>query len=176
MGFTLIEMMVVIGIIAILSSFVVPGIKKAYDDFKLRQTYDNINIVMQAMRSYYLIFNETAHPHYGASISMVAVKATPFFPAGWVDKSYISRWESQDRGIPETDFCKLILPPIYLFSRGTFQVGYWGFRTVTNKKPYYWDDLLDMCAKKNYHTRVGVEGPNFYYFYLPEKHDAKWFQ
>ena len=51
-------MMVVIGIIAILGVMVVPGIKKAYGDFKIRETYDRIDSVISSMRSFYLVFNE----------------------------------------------------------------------------------------------------------------------
>lgn len=58
LGFTLIEMMVVIGIIAIITLWAVPGIRKAYEDFKFRQTFDELNTFVSSFRAFYLVQNE----------------------------------------------------------------------------------------------------------------------
>ena len=57
-GFTLLEMMVVIGIIAIITQWAVPGIKKAYEDFKVKETYSHIDTFITSFRSYYLVRSE----------------------------------------------------------------------------------------------------------------------
>ena len=58
LGFTLIEMMVVIGIIAIITLWAVPGIKKAYEDFKIKETLSHVDTFVSSFRSFYLIKNE----------------------------------------------------------------------------------------------------------------------
>ena len=40
-------MMVVIGIIAIITQWAVPGIKKLYEDFKVKETYGKFNFQLQ---------------------------------------------------------------------------------------------------------------------------------
>ena len=57
-AFTLIELMVVVGIITILGMIVGPGFKKAYEDFYLRKTLSDADELVQGIRSYYLIYNE----------------------------------------------------------------------------------------------------------------------
>ena len=57
-GFTLFEMLVVIGIIALVSSVAVPAFKKSVDGVKINKTLDDIKVLMNGYRTYYLIFNE----------------------------------------------------------------------------------------------------------------------
>jgi len=57
-GFTLIELMVVVGIISIVGMIVSPGIKKIYEDLKMDKTANEVVSLMNSCRSYYLIFNE----------------------------------------------------------------------------------------------------------------------
>ena len=63
-GFTLIEMMVVIGLITLVSLWTVPGIKKAYEDFKTRQDLENLDMLIASTRAYELILNEYPHLTY----------------------------------------------------------------------------------------------------------------
>ena len=51
-------MMVVIGIIAIITLWAVPGIRKAYEDFKIKETLSHIDTFISSFRSFYLIKNE----------------------------------------------------------------------------------------------------------------------
>ncbi len=57
-AFTLIELMVVVGIITILGVIVGPGFKKAYDDYNVTKTIDEAKALLNTVRSYYLIYNE----------------------------------------------------------------------------------------------------------------------
>ena len=57
-AFTLIELMVVIGIITIICSVVGPGFKKFYDDFYMKKTLVDAATLVSACRSYYLVYNE----------------------------------------------------------------------------------------------------------------------
>ena len=50
--------MVVIGVIAILGVLIGPGVKKAYDDFKINKTLQEADTLITSLRSYYLIFNK----------------------------------------------------------------------------------------------------------------------
>ena len=57
-GFTLIEMMVVISLIAIVGAWAIPGLKKAYDSFKITETFDHLDTFRSSFRAFYLIMNE----------------------------------------------------------------------------------------------------------------------
>ena len=89
-GFTLIEMMVVIGLIALITGWVVPGIKKAYEDFKIKETLSHIDTYISSSRSYYLVkseFIEDETPDY------LRPKAAIFFPSYYHDRTlYYNRY------------------------------------------------------------------------------------
>ncbi|MDR1254795.1 MAG: type II secretion system GspH family protein [Puniceicoccales bacterium] len=57
-GFTLIEIIVALCIVAILTAIAIPGFKKATEDFRLNEFACNYESLIKAYRSYYLIFNE----------------------------------------------------------------------------------------------------------------------
>jgi prepilin-type N-terminal cleavage/methylation domain-containing protein len=57
-GFTLIEIVVALCIVALLTAIAVPGFKKATEDFRLNEFVCNFDSLIKAYRSYYLIFNE----------------------------------------------------------------------------------------------------------------------
>ncbi|MDR0647253.1 MAG: prepilin-type N-terminal cleavage/methylation domain-containing protein, partial [Puniceicoccales bacterium] len=57
-GFTLIEVVVALCIVAILTAIAIPGFKKATEDFRLNATLEDTVDIMKACRAYYLIFNE----------------------------------------------------------------------------------------------------------------------
>ena len=55
-------MMVVVGLIAIVTLWAVPGLKRAYEDFRIRQDLENFDTLVAGIRSYELIMNE--YPHF----------------------------------------------------------------------------------------------------------------
>jgi prepilin-type N-terminal cleavage/methylation domain-containing protein len=57
-GFTLIEIVVALCIVAILTAIAIPGFKKATEDFRLNSTLEDTLDILKACRTYYLIFNE----------------------------------------------------------------------------------------------------------------------
>ena len=57
-AFTLIEMMVVLGILAIVSIWATPSIKRAIDDITMQKNAETFDTLYSSMRSYYLVLNE----------------------------------------------------------------------------------------------------------------------
>jgi prepilin-type N-terminal cleavage/methylation domain-containing protein len=57
-GFTLIEIVVALCIVAILTAIAIPGFKKATEDFRLNEFACNFDSLIKSTRAYYLIFNE----------------------------------------------------------------------------------------------------------------------
>ncbi len=57
-GFTLIEMLIVIGLLAIVTTVAIPRFKKCYDDIRISKSIDDGDSLLQSMRAYYLIMNE----------------------------------------------------------------------------------------------------------------------
>ncbi|MDR0647173.1 MAG: prepilin-type N-terminal cleavage/methylation domain-containing protein [Puniceicoccales bacterium] len=57
-GFTLIEIVVTLCIVAILTAIAIPGFRKATEDFRLNSTLEDTVDILKACRNYYLIFNE----------------------------------------------------------------------------------------------------------------------
>ena len=137
-------MMVVIGIVAILSAFVVPGIKKAYGDYKIRETYDCADTIQSAMLSFYLIFSETASGTWSSAEEFIDVRAVPFLPAKWLNTSRRQRYDAYD-------CCKLqVRNFLYLFKYLRVSgLAVW-FYFKKDERPYYSDDLIDRYSRKNY--------------------------
>ena len=57
-AFTLIEIMFVITLISVLMCWSVPSIKRAYKDFKTKETFEQINTLIASIKAFYLIDNE----------------------------------------------------------------------------------------------------------------------
>lgn len=57
-AFTLIEMMFVITFLSILVGWVVPNVKKAYEDMKMKETFSHIDTFIASIKAFYLIDNE----------------------------------------------------------------------------------------------------------------------
>ena len=83
-GFTLFEMLVVIGIIALVSSVAVPAFKKSVDGVKINKTLDDIKVLMNGYRTYYLIFNE--FPDDVVVAGKLKAKAAWAFPGNIIAK------------------------------------------------------------------------------------------
>ncbi|MDR0392992.1 MAG: type II secretion system GspH family protein [Puniceicoccales bacterium] len=80
-GFTLIEVVVTLCIVAILTAIAVPGFKKATEDFRLNATLEDTLDIMKACRAYYLIFNEFLPDDHDGIIA----KLRPLLPSHLVD-------------------------------------------------------------------------------------------
>ena len=76
-GFTLIEMMVVIGLIAVVGAWAIPGLKRAYDSFKIAETFDHMTTFRSSFRAYYLIMNEFPGDGYRRQIRKAEVWCIP---------------------------------------------------------------------------------------------------
>ena len=83
-AFTLIELMIVIAIISLISIIAKPGLKKAYEDFQIKQTVELTDALMKCYRSYYLIFNEFPKDVKG---NYIPGKVACIFPSNYFKKS-----------------------------------------------------------------------------------------
>ena len=173
-GFTLIEMMVVIGVIAIVVSWAVPGIKKVYGDFRIMQTYDYIDTVLSAQRAFYLIFNEKPDLNQAPVLGTIELRAVPFLPAAWVKSA---TWVQNGKS-----FWHLIENPLYLFEcikGGIFRV-YLRYNDVRFSAtiPYYLDDLRARYVKKGYRIQDSNVSNTFQQIIItsPEYSDVNWFR
>ena len=57
-GFTLLEMLIVIGLLVIVTTVAIPQFKKSFDDIHINKTLDDLDSLLQSTRSYYLVMNE----------------------------------------------------------------------------------------------------------------------
>ena len=83
-GFTLIEMLVVIGLIALLATWAFPGIRKAYQDFIFRKSAENLDILYSSMRAYYLVFSEFPED---SSSNLIQTKAAWALPSNFYTRT-----------------------------------------------------------------------------------------
>ena len=77
--------MVVVGIITILGVVVGPGLKKTYDDFIMKKTLSDADALLQACRSYYLIYNE--FPADDGQGDYIVEDLAPFVPSNYFNKT-----------------------------------------------------------------------------------------
>ena len=68
-GFTLLEMLVVIGLLVLVTTVAVPQFKKCFQDIQLNKTLDDLDSLLQATRSYYLVMNELPEDEYSGRVS-----------------------------------------------------------------------------------------------------------
>ena len=167
-------MMVVIGIIAILSAVVAPGVKKIYSDYKMRDTIDKIDTLASAMRSCYLVFNETLQCDEGG-YGYVDPRMLPFVPGGG-DETEIHNWGNI--------YKRMYFPEMELsLFNAWYAVGDFYFWIFTGGgKPLGYDEFLRKLAKKGYIT---MEENEYLFIHLPERKNytghqlspyTKWFQ
>jgi prepilin-type N-terminal cleavage/methylation domain-containing protein len=97
-GFTLVEIVVSLCIVAILAAIAVPGFKKATEDFRLNATLEDTLDILKACRAYYLIFNEFP-PDCSDNIPD---KLCPFVPSRLIDprpsQGSLHRWNCRPLG------------------------------------------------------------------------------
>jgi prepilin-type N-terminal cleavage/methylation domain-containing protein len=91
-GFTLVEIIVALCIVAILAAIAVPGFKKATEDFRVNSTVEDTLDILKACRAYYLIFNEFS-PDCNDNIP---TKLYPFVPSYLVNPS--RKWNRRPLG------------------------------------------------------------------------------
>jgi prepilin-type N-terminal cleavage/methylation domain-containing protein len=87
-GFTLVEIIVALCIVAILTAIAVPGFRKATEDFRLNATLEDTVDILKAFRAYYLIFNEFPPD---ASNSGIPSRLRPFVPHRLINPA-TSKW------------------------------------------------------------------------------------
>lgn len=84
-GFTLIEMIVTISIIAIVTSVGMPGLSKRFAQQKLKQEAQDITLLMNEARYQAIVLKKTVNVHFSPSESIPNEK-TNFY---WVSKNWI---------------------------------------------------------------------------------------
>ncbi|MDR0393427.1 MAG: type II secretion system GspH family protein [Puniceicoccales bacterium] len=77
-GFTLIEIVVALCIVALLTAIAIPGFRKVTEDFRVNTTLEDTMDILKAFRAYYLIFNEFPPD---ASNSDIPNRLLPFLPS-----------------------------------------------------------------------------------------------
>lgn len=87
--------MVVVGIITILGLIVGPGVKKAYDDYNTTKTIAEAKALLNAVRSYYLIYNELPSD---MNPSHLEKKLSCFLPSLYYNKIEKTMEENNKRG------------------------------------------------------------------------------
>ena len=142
-------MMVVIGIIAILGAVAIPGFKKIYSDFKIKETYAFIDDLFSFQISSYLVYNEWP---IGANWDSIGVKQLPFLSQRvkkLLDLDNIDYYESN--GIYRYRSSGLYRG-LYLFpnDRSTAYAGHVRFTIEDSliENVYYLDDLLERYRRK----------------------------
>ncbi|MDR0392869.1 MAG: type II secretion system GspH family protein, partial [Puniceicoccales bacterium] len=93
-GFTLIEVVVTLCIVAILTAIAIPGFKKTTEDFRLNSTLEDTLDILKACRAYYLIFNEFPPD---ANWDDVPDKLRPFLPHHLINSSQ-RKWARRPLG------------------------------------------------------------------------------
>jgi prepilin-type N-terminal cleavage/methylation domain-containing protein len=93
-GFTLIEVVVTLCIVAILTAIAIPGFRKATEDFRLNATLEDTVDILKACRNYYLIFNEFPPD---ANWDAIPDKLRPFVPSHLMNLS-TKKWNRKPLG------------------------------------------------------------------------------
>ena len=178
--------MVVIGIIAILGAVVVPGFKKAYDDFKIRETYALLDSFFSTVRSYYLIHNEfhgMKGMTWGYSEDGFMILSSPsvrkFFSEGEYRSRYATRKFYFRKGL-------YLFPDKYKgqsYEGQSFHNYGGGLFLYTPCDVYYMHELVERYRGRGYFVREATESVNLA-ICLPEAQGItssiyaipKWFQ
>lgn len=96
-GFTLIELMVVIAIIAVLAAVIAPNLLDRADDARSTAAKADINILMQALKLYKLDNQRFPSAEQGLQ-ALVAKPSTGVVPANW--KPYVKKLPNDPWGRP----------------------------------------------------------------------------
>ena len=98
-GFTLIEIMIVVVIIAILAAVVIPRILDRPDQARVTAAKADIAVIMQQLKLYRL--DNTAYPSTDQGLQALTVKpATAPLPANWKTGGYLEKLPNDPWGRP----------------------------------------------------------------------------
>ena len=156
-------MMVVIGIIAILGAVVVPGVKKAYGDFMVKEFCYLIDRMVSACRSFYLVFNELPASDGSTYEYVKDVRFKPFILGGLGYKAILHG---------SSIYYELCV------WRSTRSYHYMRIGSSGRERPYYWDDFENVCRQKGYTVEFDYTNGAWYWdkVHLPLQYDVKWFR
>ena len=162
-GFTLIEMMVVIGIIAILSSVAIPGLRTLYRTYKTYEAYDQADTLIRTLTAYNLIMNtdyRSAPMNYKQAL---LEQFTPFLPSNSFDPT---------KYVPQTTNVRSLNWKIPDETNGWMSIGYRSFclaqKYISGEyvTPYWWDGFVKRytkqgCTFRNYANYLEVRLPYY---------------
>ena len=97
LGFTLIEMMVVLVIIGVLAALIVPNVLDRTDDARATAARTDVHNIMQALKLYKLDNQRYPTPEQGLA-ALVQRPSTPPVPGNW--KPYLEKLPSDPWGQP----------------------------------------------------------------------------
>ena len=157
-GFTLIEMMVVIGIIAILGAVVIPGFRSLYRMYKTYEVYHQADTLFRTLLAYYIVMNEDSGstPHIMNGMENCILKRfTPFLPSNSFDpQKEVSvsgtqrqlAWKSPDK----TAGWRFIGCRAFCIVKKRISGGY---STI-----YWWDDFVKRYSKLGWTFKEAQDG------------------
>lgn len=168
-GFTLIELMVVIGIISIMTFWAVPSMKKGYNDFCAHDAFDALDTFFSAQRANYLILNEPVL-NSNQHTFLIETSFSHFLPNKWLDPSTLTQINEHSFYNAEAKKPKYFQQE---FSPQSFAVSVGLSSYLLNN----WNDLQEQYTNRGYSfSSFTHDTYSGYNITLPEKHNEQWFR